>query len=45
VENEEGVPANFIADGHFEIEVAGELHPAKASLRPIYDPKNERVRS
>ena len=28
-----------------EIDIAGERYPAKASLRPMYDPKNERVRS
>jgi 4-methylaminobutanoate oxidase (formaldehyde-forming) len=32
------------ADG-FEIEVAGVRHPAIASLRPLYDPKNERIKA
>jgi 4-methylaminobutanoate oxidase (formaldehyde-forming) len=45
VENEEGVTADFIKSGSFEIEVASVLYPAKVSLRPLYDPKNERVRS
>ena len=27
-----------------EIEVAGVRHPATASLRPLYDPKNERIK-
>ncbi|WP_203981485.1 GcvT family protein [Planosporangium flavigriseum] len=31
--------------GDFEIEVADERIPAKASLRPLYDPKSERPRS
>jgi len=29
----------------YEIEVAGVRHPATASLRPLYDPKNERIKS
>src|ERR1700733_57295 len=28
----------------YEIEVAGVRHPATASLRPLYDPKNERIK-
>jgi glycine cleavage system aminomethyltransferase T/glycine/D-amino acid oxidase-like deaminating enzyme len=28
----------------YEIEVAGVRHPAIASLRPLYDPKNERIK-
>ena len=45
VENEEGVTADFIKGGSFEIEVASVRYPAKASLRPLYDPQNRRVRS
>jgi len=37
------VPADA-ADGDFEIEVAGVRIPADASSRPMYDPKNERIR-
>ena len=33
-----------IRSGTFEIEVAGIRVPALASLRPLYDPKNERIR-
>jgi glycine cleavage system aminomethyltransferase T/glycine/D-amino acid oxidase-like deaminating enzyme len=45
VKNEDGVTPDFIASGSYEIEIAGERYPARASLRPMYDPKNERVRS
>jgi 4-methylaminobutanoate oxidase (formaldehyde-forming) len=45
VENENGVSADFVRSGSFEIEVAGVRYPARASLRPMYDPKGERVRS
>ena len=29
----------------YEIEIAGNRVPAEASLKPLYDPKSERVRS
>ena len=45
VENEEGATPDFINSGSYEIDIAGERYPARASLRPMYDPKNERVRS
>jgi 4-methylaminobutanoate oxidase (formaldehyde-forming) len=45
VENEDGVSVDFIRKGKYEIEVASKLVPAKASLRPMYDPKGKRVRS
>jgi len=34
-----------VASGAFEIEVAGERYAARASLRPMYDPDNERIRN
>ncbi len=45
IENEAGVTADFIKSGSYEIEVAGVRYPARASLRPMYDPKGKRVRS
>ncbi len=45
VEHEAGVSADFIKSGSYEIEVAGVRYPAKVSLRPMYDPKGQRVRS
>ena len=30
--------------GKYEIEIAGRRFPARASLRPLYDPAGERVR-
>jgi 4-methylaminobutanoate oxidase (formaldehyde-forming) len=45
VENEGGiVTPDYIKSGTYEIEIAGERYPAAASLRPMYDPKLERVR-
>jgi 4-methylaminobutanoate oxidase (formaldehyde-forming) len=39
-----GVLGEIDADG-YEIEVAGVRYPTIASLRPLYDPKNERIKS
>lgn len=44
VEHDGGVTADYIRQGSYEIQVAGELVPARASLRPMYDPQGERVR-
>jgi 4-methylaminobutanoate oxidase (formaldehyde-forming) len=45
IKNKEGVTADFIKSGSYEIEVVGARYAARASLRPMYDPKGERVRS
>ena len=39
-----GVTKDYVESGRFEIEVAGERVPATASLRPMYDPRAERVK-
>jgi len=44
VANDEDVSDEFIDSGNYEIEIAGERYPASASLKPMYDPKNERIR-
>jgi glycine cleavage system aminomethyltransferase T/glycine/D-amino acid oxidase-like deaminating enzyme len=41
---EGGVSKEYIQAGKFELEVVGERYPARASLRPMYDPKNEKVK-
>jgi 4-methylaminobutanoate oxidase (formaldehyde-forming) len=41
----EPVTRDFIDSGRWEIEIAGERHGARASLRALYDPTGERVRS
>jgi 4-methylaminobutanoate oxidase (formaldehyde-forming) len=45
VENEEGVTADYINNGNFEIEVNGVRYRAQASMQPLYDPKGVRVKS
>ncbi len=44
VNNEDGVTAEYLASGQFEIEVEGQRCRAQASLRPLYDPGNLRSR-
>ena len=38
-------PRTWFEDGVYEIEIARERVPARASLRPMYDPKSERTKS
>jgi len=44
VEHADGVTGDLVRAGGFEIVVAGERFPARASLSSMYDPRNERVR-
>ena len=44
VRQESKITADWIKAGRYEIEVATERIPARASLRPFYDPKSLRVR-
>jgi len=45
VASEDGVTREFVEGGSYEIEVSGTRYPARASLRPMYDPKGQRIRS
>ncbi len=45
INNEDGVTQDFVADGSYTIEQANQTYTARASLTPMYDPKNERTRS
>jgi 4-methylaminobutanoate oxidase (formaldehyde-forming) len=46
VEGDEGraVDQAWLDEGKWEVEIAGKLYPARASLKPLYDPENKRVR-
>lgn len=44
VHTEHGVKLDDVLDGDYEIEVAGVRVAADVSLRPMYDPKNEKIR-
>jgi 4-methylaminobutanoate oxidase (formaldehyde-forming) len=43
---EAGEPINqaYLDSGEWTVDIAGRDYPAIASLRPLYDPKNERIR-
>ena len=41
----EPVTAAYLAAGEWSVEIAGRRYPAMASMRPLYDPSNERVRA
>ena len=45
VNHADGVSADFVSAGKYELEVAGERLSARATLRPLYDPENERIKS
>ncbi len=45
IEHPKGVSAEIINNGKFEIEVAGVRYPAKASLKPMYDPTMARIKA
>ena len=38
------VSADWVKSGSYEVNVGGQLHPISVSLRPLYDPTNERIR-
>ena len=44
VNSPDGVDQAYIDSGQFEIEVACGRQPARASMRPLYDPKSARMR-
>jgi 4-methylaminobutanoate oxidase (formaldehyde-forming) len=41
----EPVTKEWIEGAEWEVEVAGKLWPARASLRPLYDPTNTKVKA
>jgi sarcosine dehydrogenase len=42
---EEGVTADYVLSGEYQLEIACNLYRAKVSLEALYDPKSERVKS
>ena len=38
------IDAAFLAEGRWQVEIAGRLYPVKVSLRPLYDPDSARVK-
>jgi 4-methylaminobutanoate oxidase (formaldehyde-forming) len=43
VEDPAGLPAEAVDGGRFEVDIAGIRYPARASVRPMYDPDRLRV--
>jgi len=39
------IDAAFVANGTWEVEIAGTLYPAIASLKPLYDPENKKIKA
>ena len=44
-ESDRPIRPKFWKEGDWEVDIAGKRYPAVASLRPMYDPKMERVRA
>lgn len=45
VERDEPIRPPWIRGGEWEVDIAGVRYPAVASLRPMYDPKMERIKA
>jgi 4-methylaminobutanoate oxidase (formaldehyde-forming) len=45
IEADEPITQEYLDTGEWSVDIAGERYPAVASLRPLYDPKMERVKS
>jgi 4-methylaminobutanoate oxidase (formaldehyde-forming) len=45
IEDEGGLSAEAVDQARFEIDVAGVRHPARASVRPMYDPDRLRIKA
>ena len=44
VEADKPIGKKYLEEGEWEVEIAGRKYPAVASIRPMYDPNNERIR-
>jgi 4-methylaminobutanoate oxidase (formaldehyde-forming) len=44
IEAGEPVTAKYLDEGSWEVEIAGKSYPAMASMKPLYDPANEKVK-
>jgi heterotetrameric sarcosine oxidase gamma subunit len=45
IEAGEPLDQAYLDQGSWEVEIAGKLYPARASLRPLYDPDSKRVKA
>ena len=44
IQSDTAIDARFLADGVWEVDIAGARHPARASLKPAYDPAGARIK-
>jgi 4-methylaminobutanoate oxidase (formaldehyde-forming) len=44
IEAGEPITSAYIESGSWELDIAGKRYPAKASMRPLYDPDNARIK-
>ena len=44
VEADEPIKADWISSGKWEVDIAGTRYPATASLKPMYDATNEKIK-
>jgi 4-methylaminobutanoate oxidase (formaldehyde-forming) len=44
IEAGQPVDAAYLDAGTWEVEIAGKMYPAVASIRPLYDPENKRIK-
>jgi 4-methylaminobutanoate oxidase (formaldehyde-forming) len=42
---DEPIDPKYVSSGTWEVEIAGKTYPAIASIRPLYDPANEKVKA
>ncbi|MCA9996497.1 MAG: aminomethyltransferase family protein, partial [Anaerolineales bacterium] len=45
IEAGDAITAVYIAQGKWEIDIAGKLYPAEVSLRPFYDPQMKKIKA
>jgi 4-methylaminobutanoate oxidase (formaldehyde-forming) len=45
IEADQPIDQTYLDRGSWQVEIAGRLYPARASLRPLYDPAIERVKA
>jgi 4-methylaminobutanoate oxidase (formaldehyde-forming) len=38
------INADWVKAGSYQVNVGGQLYPVSVSLKPLYDPTNERIR-
>ena len=45
IEGREPITEDYLAEGMWEIDIAGVLYPCRCSLRPLYDPGMKRIKA